>query len=471
LFSLTGYNFEADIHMYCWGDLNILLDVNSGAVQLLDDITCKVIEQIIACGGDSCQAIKKLAQVFPYSELQQVMLELEDIYEKGAIFTKGLPLKIDLSSMHIKAVCLNVAHACNMKCRYCFASQGNFGMKPSLMSLETGKKAADFLLEKSDGIKNLEVDFFGGEPLLVFDMLKELVCYCREKEKETGKCFNFTLTTNGLLLSDEVINWIIDNKISIILSLDGRKQTNDKYRLLQNGEGTYDLIVPKIKKAIASKPASYYVRGTFTRENLDFADDLIHMVELGFDCLSLEPAVGSGDAFPIKEEDLPRVLKEYEKLTDVLLDYYISGKDVHFFHYNLDLLKGPCLAKRSTGCGAGIEYLVITPEGDIYPCHQFVGEDAFYMGNIYTGEFKTSLRREFAHNQLINKEECRKCWARYYCGGGCHANAYYVNGDIRKPSKVNCIMHKKRIEGAIYLEIKKRLRDVEKRAPFPVPKE
>lgn len=457
MISFTGYDFEADIHMYRWKDLNILLDVNSGAVHLLDDMTYKTVEQIIACKGDTYEAIKNLTPDFPYSELRQVMLELVDIYKKGAVFTKRRPLKIDLLSMPVKALCLNVAHACNMQCRYCFASQGSFGMKPSLMSLETGKKAVDFLLEKSGDVKNLEIDFFGGEPLLVFDMLKELVSYCRRKEKETGKIFNFTLTTNCLLLSNEVINWIISNNISVILSLDGRKQTNDKNRLLCNGEGTYDLIVPRIKKMIASKPVSYYVRGTFTRENLDFSNDLMHMVELGFESLSLEPAVGPENDFSIKEEDIPRVLEEYERLTDVLFNYYILGKNINFFHYDVDLLKGPCIAKRSTGCGAGIEYLVITPEGDIYPCHQFVGEEVFYMGNIHTGEFRTDLRNTFADNQLVTKEACRKCWARYFCGGGCHANAYYTNGDISKPSKINCTMHKKRIEGAIYLQIQKQI--------------
>ena len=267
-----------------------------------------------------------------------------------------------------------------MKCQYCFASQGDFGLKPGLMSLETGQKALDFLIAKSGPVKHLEVDFFGGEPLLNAAMLKELVRYGRQREAEWGKKFNFTLTTNALLLDEDIIDFVIDNHISVILSLDGRPETNDRHRILNNGEGSYENIVPKIKKMVESKPLSYYIRGTFTRHNLDFSSDLQHIIDLGFDAISLEPAVGPKNEYSIQEEDLPQVLAEYERLTDLLCTYHQLGREVHFFHYNLDLQKGPCLAKRQSGCGAGVEYLVVTPEGDIYPCHQFVGENAVFDG-------------------------------------------------------------------------------------------
>lgn len=321
------------------------------------------------------------------------------------------------------------------------------------MSLETAKLALDFLMQKSGDIRNLEVDFFGGEPLLVADMLKELVKYGRKLEQQWNKKINFTLTTNALLLDDDMIQFIVEERIGVILSLDGRPETNDRHRMLNNGSGSYNFIVPNIKKMVDSQPVSYYVRGTFSKKNLDFSQDFQHIVELGFDSLSLEPAVGADNGFSIQEEDLPRVLEEYEHLTELLHHYRQAGQEIHFFHYNLDLQKGPCLAKRVSGCGAGMEYLVVTPSGDIYPCHQFVGEKNFLMGHISTGQLNEDIRQSFAGNHLQNKKICCECWARYYCGGGCHANAYHSNGDISRPSQVSCAMHKKRIEGAIYLEL------------------
>ncbi|MDD2585087.1 MAG: thioether cross-link-forming SCIFF peptide maturase [Syntrophomonadaceae bacterium] len=456
MFSLSAYDFAANLHLYRWKDLNILLDVNSGAIHLLDDLAYETVEKIAYYQGDRSRALEDLSSKYPEDEVQQVMTELGALYEQGGLFSADETPRVDLSSMHVKAICLNVAHACNMRCYYCFASQGDFGMKPCLMDLETGKKAMEFLIANSGKIKNLEVDFFGGEPLLVADMLKDLVSYCRQREKETGKRFNFTLTTNSLLLDDEISDWVIKNDISLILSLDGRKEVNDQHRVLPNGQGTYDMIMPHIKGVVDKNPVSYYVRGTFTRKNLDFASDLQHMIDLGFDCISVEPAVGPDNGFSIMEENLPQVLTEYERLTDSLLDAYLAGKEINFFHYNLNLQKGPCLAKRSTGCGAGIEYLVITPEGDIYPCHQFVGEEEFYMGNIYADNLNIEIRKKFENNQLKDKE-CISCWARNFCGGGCHANSLHANGDMSKPHKVSCVMHKKRVEGAIYLELQKQL--------------
>jgi uncharacterized protein len=457
LLSLTGYDFAAGIHLYRWNELNLLLDVNSGAIHVLDDISTRFIEKLCDYAGDIDRTMEDIKREYSDDELQEVAAELELVHQAGAIFTEEDTLLADLSDLPIKAICLNVAHVCNMKCRYCFASQGDFGMESGLMSLETGKRALDFLIEKSGQIKNLEVDFFGGEPLLNSAMLRELVQYGRQQERESAKHFNFTLTTNALLLDDDIIEFVINNQISVILSLDGRPETNDRHRILNNGEGSYRLIVPNIKKMVAKKPLSYYIRGTFTRQNMDFSSDLQHIIELGFDAVSLEPAVGPENEYSIREEDLPKVLKEYEKLTDLLCEYQRTGKDVHFFHFNLDLQKGPCLAKRHSGCGAGVEYLLITPNGDIYPCHQFVGEGEFLMGNIYDAQLEGEIQQRFVYNRLQDKEDCLRCWARYFCGGGCHANAYHSNGDMAKPEAVSCVMHRKRIEGAIYLKMTKEL--------------
>ena len=457
MLSPVGYDFEAGMHLFRYQELNILLDVNSGAIHVLDDISCRFIEKMRDYDGDTQLAVRDLSSEFSDDEIQEVLAELESACQAESIFTREDSLSFDWSNLPIKAMCLNVAHACNMKCHYCFASQGDFGMNPCLMSLETGKKALDFLIARSGPARNLEVDFFGGEPLLNAAMLKELVRYGREREKECGKKFNFTLTTNALLLEDDIVDFVVSNDISVILSLDGRPETNDRHRILNNGTGSYQIIVPKIKKMVENKPISYYIRGTFTRRNLDFSKDLQHIIDLGFDAVSLEPAVGPANEYSIREADLPLVLTEYERLTELLCNYHKSGREVHFFHYNLDLQKGPCLAKRQSGCGAGVEYLVVTPEGDIYPCHQFVGEDEFLMGNIYTGDLDGEISQKFAGNRLQDKVVCRTCWARNFCGGGCHANAFHTSGDMSIPDSVSCAMHRKRIEGAIYLEIIKNM--------------
>lgn len=462
MLSPTGYDFEAGIHLFRYQELNILLDVNSGAIHVLDDISCRFIEKLIDYAGDIQLVINELGSEFSYEDLYEVAAELEAAYQAEAIFTREDALRLDFSHLQIKAICLNVAHVCNMKCQYCFASQGDFGMKPGLMSLQTAQKALDFLIAKSGPVRQLEVDFFGGEPLLNAAMLKELVQYGRQREKDSGKKINFTLTTNALLVDEDIIDFVIDNHISVILSLDGRPATNDRHRILNNGDGSYHDIVPRIKKMVESNPISYYIRGTFTRHNLDFSSDLRHILDLGFDAVSLEPAIGPKNGYSIEEEDLPQVLAEYDRLTDLLRTYHQLGRDVHFFHYNLDLQKGPCLAKRQSGCGAGVEYLVVTPEGDIYPCHQFVGEDEFLMGNIYGAELDGGISKKFTNNRLGDKSECRRCWTRNFCGGGCHANAYHTSGDMSQPAQVSCTMHRKRIEGAIYLEMIKNLDKVNK---------
>ncbi len=457
MLSLGTYDFQANIHLYEWQGINILLDVNSGAVHVLDDISCRWVKSLIAWGGDVDQVRRELGAELGREQLLEIEAELENLHAAEALFTVSDELNISFTNLNIKAICLNIAHACNMKCRYCFASADGSWADPGLMSPHTGKRAVDFLIEHSGDNRNLEVDFFGGEPLLNFDVLQEVVRYGRNRGAECGKHFNFTLTSNALLLNEAVQEFVLENDLSVILSLDGRPEVNDRHRILNGGGGSYHTILPNIRSMVAKKPVSYYVRGTFTRKNLDFSKDLEHIVELGLDCLSLEPAVGSNTDFSIQAEDLPEVLAEYERLTGILLDYYRQGKPVHFFHYNLDLQKGPCLAKRYSGCGAGTEYLAVTPSGDIYPCHQFIGEPEFYMGNVHQGIVDADIRRRFANNQLPNKKTCMQCWARYFCGGGCHANAYHSNGNIGRPSQVACTMHKKRIEGAIYLEVAKKL--------------
>lgn len=453
----TGYDFGAGTHLFRYHELNILLDVNSGALHVLDEIGCRLTQELMTWDGDIEQAISALSGEFSQQELRQAAAEFREAHLEGALFTQEEELGFDLSGLPIKALCLNVAHACNMRCSYCFASQGDFGLKPSLMSLPTGQRALEFLIGASGPAKTLEVDFFGGEPLLNYEMIRDLVVYGRQREAQTGKRFNFTLTTNGLLLDPDMMDFIITHDVSVIMSLDGRPETNDRHRILTSGQGSYEQIVPKIKQMVEKKPASYYIRGTFTRLNPDFSRDLQHLIEMGFESVSLEPAVGPANGYSIQESDLPGVLAEYDRVTDLLWDYHQSCKPVHFFHYNLDLQRGPCLAKRQTGCGAGVEYLVVTPEGDIYPCHQFVGEEEFRMGHITDGTIDFEIKERFRSNRLTDKAECLACWARNFCGGGCHANAYHANGDLNRPDRVSCEMHRKRIEGAIYLEVQKRL--------------
>lgn len=452
-----GYDVAANIHRFTMGDLNFLLDVNSGAVHVLDTVAREFVDVLLASDGDIGLAQEHCYRIYGQEQVDEAEREIRAAVEEQSLFTREeLPL-LDLEQAPVKALCLNVAHACNMKCRYCFAGQGDFGAEKGLMSEEVGRRALDFLLQESREVRNLEVDFFGGEPLLNYPVVQRLVAYGRRRAEETGKNIRFTLTTNAVALTPEIMDFIVREGISVILSLDGRPEVNDRYRLLRDGRGSYDIIVARIQAMVAKQPVSYYIRGTFCRENLDFTRDLEHLISCGFTNISLEPAVGDCRDLAIGEEELPRVLLEYDRLTEVLWSQYCQGRKVNFFHFNLDLNRGPCLAKRLTGCGAGIEYLAVTPGGDIYPCHQFVGVADFLMGNVKQGIVNRSIKQRFACSQLANKKECRSCWARFFCGGGCHAGAYYVNHDLRKPAAVSCTMHRKRVECAIYLETRKRL--------------
>ena len=354
----------------------------------------------------------------------------------------------------VKALCLHIAHDCNLACKYCFAEEGEYHGRRALMSIEVGKKAIDFLIANSGNRRNLEVDFFGGEPLMNWEVVKEIVRYGRSKEEEYNKNFRFTLTTNGVLLNDEVMEFVNKEMSNVVLSLDGRKEVNDEMRPFRNGKGSYDLIVPKFQKLADSRnQTNYYVRGTFTHNNLDFSNDVIHFADLGFKQMSIEPVVGEDDEkYAIKEKDLPVIMEEYDKLAKEFIKRKKEGNGFNFFHFMIDLEQGPCVAKRLSGCGSGTEYLAVTPWGDLYPCHQFVGQDEFLLGNVFEGIKKQEICDEFKMCNVYAKEKCQDCFARYYCSGGCAANSYKFHGSITDAYDIGCEMERKRVECAIMIK-------------------
>lgn len=443
------------IHKYKFDDLSIVVDVNSGAVHVVDDMVYDILDHYPGVDKDTtvnnlkgsydATAISEAVDEIDYL-INNEMLYCEDNYINDDMFVNRDPV--------IKALCLHIAHDCNIRCSYCFASQGDFKGTRSLMSLEVGKKSLDFLLENSGNRRNLEVDFFGGEPLMNFEVVKQLVEYGREREKQYGKNFRFTLTTNGVLLNDEIIDYVNENMENVVLSIDGRKEINDKMRYTINGEGTYDIIIPKFKNLVDKRgDKSYYVRGTFTKFNTDFAKDVLHLADLGFKHTSVEPVVTEpGQPFELTKEDLSTIFAGYDGLARELVKRENEGKGFNFFHFMIDLNQGPCVIKRVSGCGAGSEYLAITPEGDIYPCHQFVGNEDFKLGNVMTNYDNTKLTKEFSDAHVYNKEKCKDCWAKFYCSGGCHANAYNFNDDIHVPYDLGCEMEKKRIECSLYIK-------------------
>ena len=431
-------------------------DVNSGAVHVLDKLSYDLLSRIP--GPMEEQMPARYAQELPQydpAELEEVWGELRALQEQGLLFTTDEYIDPEAAmalpkAAVVKALCLHVSHDCNLRCRYCFASTGDFGTGHRMtMDFDTAKRAIDWVVAKSGHRRNIEVDFFGGEPLMAMDTVKRTVEYARSLEKEHDKCFRFTITTNGVLLSDENIEYINREMSNVVLSLDGRPSVNDHMRPTINGKGSYDVIVPKFQKLVAGRGTKdYYVRGTFTRENLDFSEDVMHLASLGFRYVSVEPASGPlDDPFAIKEEDLPAVEAEYEKLAQQL----IGRKDINFFHFNVDLKQGPCVIKRLRGCGAGCEYVAITPDGDIYPCHQFVGKEEYRLGSVYDGSFDQELSGRFAQQNVYTRPACRSCWARFYCSGGCSASNLLVNGDITISNEVACEMQRKRLECAIAL--------------------
>lgn len=448
------------IHKYNMNGYNIVVDVNGGAVHVVEDVTYRVLDFYEDKNLE--EIISLLADEFDRQKIEESYNEIEELVKEGLLYTEDEyefhPSFVNREPV-VKALCLNVAHDCNLKCKYCFAKQGDFGGNAELMSLDVGKKAMDFLVANSGNRRNLDIDFFGGEPLMNWEVVKELVKYGREIEKPAGKNMRFTITTNGVLLDDEKIDFINEHMHNVVLSLDGRKEINDQMRLTINDRGSYDTIVPKFQKLVSQRPKDkyYYVRGTFTRDNLDFSKDINHFADLGFELTSIEPVVDDeSNPFALREEDLPKIFEEYESYAAELAQRQLEGEKLKFFHFMIDLNQGPCVIKRITGCGAGNEYVSIVPNGDIYPCHQFVGKEEFVMGNVHEDEITLpeSMREMFREAHVYNKESCKTCWNKFYCSGGCHANAINFNEDIRKPYELGCEMQKKRTECAIMIQAK-----------------
>lgn len=439
---------------------NIVLDVNSGAVHLFDDLSYDIIGQIeppldFQCPG---HVIDGLKEKYDTQAIKESYNELYNLYKANMLFSSDDYAEIAKTVKQdapVKALCLHVAHDCNMRCSYCFASTGDFNQhKRTLMSEEVARKAIDFVLEKSADRQNIEIDFFGGEPLMNFDVVKKTVDYARSKEKKHHKNFRFTITTNGILLNDEIQEYVNQNMHNVVISLDGRKPVNDRMRKTVSGEGSYDIILPKFQKLAKSRGQDqYYIRGTFTKYNLDFASDVMHFFDKGFEQISIEPVVTeSNQPYAIGEEDLEKIYNEYEKLAKWIIGIRQNGEFVNFFHFMIDLNQGPCVIKRLRGCGAGNEYLAVTPDGDIYPCHQFVGMDDFKMGSVFNGELDWSIKQKFIDLNVYAKEDCKNCWAKFYCSGGCIANAYKYGGGLKIPHKLSCEMTRKRLECAIMIQ-------------------
>ena len=446
-----------NIHVFKQCGLNIAIDVNSGAIHLVDDLIYDILCRYEEMDKDSI--ISELESKYDKNEIKEGFSEIEKLINEGLLYSKDLYKDIAKteSDSYIKAMCLNIAHDCNMKCAYCFASQGDYKGKRELMSYDVGKRAVDLVLKKSGPRRNIEIDLFGGEPLLNFDVVKKIISYAREQEKKYNKNIRFTITTNATLLDDEKIDYIDKNMGNVVLSIDGRKEVNDRIRTRVDGTGTYDTILPKIKKMVDArdKNKQYYVRGTFTRKNLDFVNDVIALANDGFKEISIEPVVlPDGDPMSIRDEDLPQIFKQYDRLTEELLKRNKEGKPFKFYHFAIDINGGPCVYKRISGCGAGHEYIAVTPNGDIYPCHQFVGDEKFIMGNVFEGKLDMNIAETFKHANVYNKKECMDCWARFYCSGGCQANNYNFNKDIHIPYHIGCQMMKKRIECAIAYKAK-----------------
>ena len=473
------------VHQYKNNGYNIVLDVNSGMVHVVDDLAYDIIEKYNHIDKDKqkslpdtdkdliLQEILAKYRNLDYRELfegdtdneeavkaavSEAFEDIEELILEEALFTEDIYQKYitDFKSRQtvVKALCLHIAHDCNLACRYCFAEEGEYQGRRALMSYEVGKQALDFLIQNSGNRKNLEVDFFGGEPLMNFEVVKQLVAYGREQEALHNKKFRFTLTTNGILLNDDIMEFANREMSNVVLSIDGRKEVNDLMRPSRNGKGSYDLILPKFKKVAESRNQNnYYVRGTFTHNNLDFSEDVKHLAVSGFKQISVEPVVaGEEESYAIKKEDIPRIFEEYDKLARYMIEKKKAGQDFNFFHFMLDLSGGPCVAKRLSGCGSGTEYLAVTPWGDLYPCHQFVGEDDFLMGNVFEGVKKTDLRDEFKCCNVYAKDKCRDCFARFYCSGGCAANSFKFHGTINDAYDIGCELQKKRVECAIMLK-------------------
>ena len=456
------------IHQYQNNGYSIVLDVNSGAVHVVDELCYAAIAQLAAGEEPDLAALEKpetleklqaaLGDRYESGQIREVWEDIKELTREGRLFTRDVfePMidQVKQRKTVVKALCLHIAHDCNLACKYCFAEEGEYHGRRALMSYEVGKKALDFLIASSGNRRNLEVDFFGGEPLMNWQVVKDLVAYGRQQEKLHDKHFRFTVTTNGVLLNDEIQEFINQEMDNVVLSLDGRREVNDAMRPFRNGKGSYDLIVPKFQKLADSRNQErYYVRGTFTRNNLDFSNDVLHFADLGFKQMSIEPVVGDeSDPYAIREEDIPKICEEYDRLAKLMIERERERKGFNFFHFMIDLEGGPCVSKRLSGCGSGTEYLAVTPWGDLYPCHQFVGREEFLMGNVDEGITHPEIADEFRGCSVYSKEKCRSCFAKFYCSGGCMANAYNFHGTIHEAYDIGCEMQRKRVECAIMMK-------------------
>ncbi len=450
------------VHCFKMDDLSFALDVASGLIHIIDDIAFDIIG-LISLGEEKNKIEYIISKKYSKEEFDETYEEIQELIDNNKLFTEE---KYDIKASDlqkrttvIKAMCLHVAHDCNLACKYCFASEGEYKGERSLMDYEVGKKAFDFLVEKSGKRRNLEVDFFGGEPLMNFKVVRRLVEYAKGLEEKHDKKFRFTITTNGVLLNDEITDYINENMSNVVLSIDGRKCVNDNMRPFRNGKGSYDLILPKFKDLVNKRGGkSYYARGTYTAFNKDFTKDVLHLSDEGFEHVSVEPVIGcSGEPYAITDEEVDELVLEYENLAREIVKYRKENKKINFFHFNIDLEGGPCIYKRITGCGAGHEYVAITPKGDIYPCHQFVGNEEFKMGDVFEKTVKESIVKEFKCANVYAKMGCNDCFAKYYCSGGCSANGYNFLGDILKNHEPWCKLQRKRVEMAIYLKAKSAL--------------
>ena len=459
------------IHQYKLNGYNIVLDTYSGSVHVVDDLAYEIIadyektsaEKIVTTLLDKYKDDSSISE----SDIRETIADIEELKNDGQLFTKdeyeNLSLDLKKRKTYVKALCLNVAHTCNLSCDYCFASQGKYNGDRAIMSYEVGQKAIDYLLENSGHHRNLDIDFFGGEPLLAWKVVKQIVAYARSKEQEYKKKFRFTFTTNGMLLNDEVTEFLNQEMYNVVLSLDGRKEVHDRLRQTVNGKGSYDHILPKFQEFVRKRgDQEYYVRGTYTRNNVDFTNDIFHIADLGFDKISMEPVIcDPKEPYALTEEDLPEIYNQYEILAKEMIGRGEQDKGFTFYHYMLDLSEGPCIQKRITGCGSGTEYLAVTPWGELFPCHQFVGDEEYSMGNLWDGITKPELQCQFQESNCYSKPECKDCWAKLYCSGGCPANALHATGSLVGTYDFSCDVFRKRVECSMMVKVDESIRAME----------
>lgn len=444
------------VHAYALNGYKIAIDGNSGSIHILDALTYDILKDIQALPEGDVLPVS-LEEQYTRAEIGEAYKEIKSLIEQKMLFTKEQYLidifKAKQMDTALKSLCLNVSHDCNLRCEYCFASEGDYKSGRELMSSDVALKAVDYLVEHSGNRRSIEMDFFGGEPLMNFDVVKEVVAYARQIEKGTDKKFHFTITTNGTLLDQQKIEFINEHMNNVVISIDGRKEVHDSVRHDRSGHGSYDQIMPLAKELVSGrKEKSYFIRGTFTARNKDFSNDVMHLADMGFKEISVEPVVGEGGELHFKETDIPDVLNEYENLALKYIERLSTDRQFRFYHFNINTYKGPCLFKKVSACGAGLEYLAVSPDGKLYPCHQFVGQDAFVVGDVFTGIHNHQMGFDFRNANIFTKEKCRECWAKLFCSGGCHANAYFSNGSIEQPNELSCILQRKRIECAVMIQ-------------------